>query len=261
MLTILFGASFVVWRRLFLAWLNHRPFLELNTSLRANWTSASELAGVYIALLWVVAPWMTHVTSNSTTQHSDSETLVLVAIQAAWYVGISIFLPCLLVLFRRPFSGIGLTTRNLPEQIQIGIAGFFAAVIPMAVAMAVTLPLRPRESQHALLKLMEDSPDFVYIFVIALTAVVSAPLLEEMLFRVILQGWLTTFISRNVAISIVAVIFASVHGWRNGLALLPLAFILGYVFDRRHSYLAVVVIHALFNASMLGLQLLNPKAL
>jgi membrane protease YdiL (CAAX protease family) len=41
------------------------------------------------------------------------------------------------------------------------------------------------------------------------------------------------------------------------LPLLPLALVLGYVYDRRHSYLAVVVLHALFNLTMLAAQLLT----
>jgi membrane protease YdiL (CAAX protease family) len=91
----------------------------------------------------------------------------------------------------------------------------------------------------------------------ALAVAVVAPLSEELLFRVVLQGWLTERISATVAVPVVAIVFAAVHGWRDGLALLPLALILGYVFARRRSYLAVVTTHALFNSVMFGLQWLS----
>jgi hypothetical protein len=61
----------------------------------------------------------------------------------------------------------------------------------------------------------------------------------------------------RVAIPFVAIVFAAVHGPVDGIALLPLALILGYSFDRRQSYLTVVVIHGLFNATMLALAMLS----
>jgi membrane protease YdiL (CAAX protease family) len=87
-------------------------------------------------------------------------------------------------------------------------------------------------------------------------AVVAAPLTEELMFRVILQGALSRLVPPRVAIPLVAWCFCSVHGLVDGLALIPLALILGIVFHRTHNYLTVVVIHALFNATMIALQLL-----
>jgi len=40
------------------------------------------------------------------------------------------------------------------------------------------------------------------------------------------------------------------------LPLVPLALILGYVYYRRHSYLSVVLLHALFNGANLWLALI-----
>jgi membrane protease YdiL (CAAX protease family) len=180
-------------------------------------------------------------------------------IQAFINFGLSLFLPLVLTGGERSWSGIGMTISNVSDQIRIGFKGFSAAVIPMAISMVVTIPFRPPESQNSLLKLLQSSPDSLTISLVTLTAVLSAPLVEELLFRVILQGWLATLFPAPQAITFVAVLFGLVHGWRDGLALLPLAFILGYVFHRRHSFLAVVMIHALFNATMLVLQLLNPQ--
>jgi membrane protease YdiL (CAAX protease family) len=50
------------------------------------------------------------------------------------------------------------------------------------------------------------------------------------------------------AIGIVTVLFAAVHGLPDALPIVPLALVLGYVFHRTRSYVAVVTLHALFNS-------------
>ena len=76
----------------------------------------------------------------------------------------------------------------------------------------------------------------------------------------ILQGWLQSRIEPAWAIFAVAVLFAFVHGWPDSLPLIPLSLILGYVYYRRHSYLAVVMLHLLFNATNLALAVLTQQA-
>jgi membrane protease YdiL (CAAX protease family) len=107
------------------------------------------------------------------------------------------------------------------------------------------------------LTLLADSPDPLTVTLICITAAIMAPLSEEMMFRVVLQGALTRFSQPRIAIPVTAVAFAAIHGPIDGIALVPLALILGYVFDRRHSYVSVLVIHGLFNATMLTLALLT----
>jgi membrane protease YdiL (CAAX protease family) len=45
-----------------------------------------------------------------------------------------------------------------------------------------------------------------------------------------------------------SVLFAFAHGFPDSLALLPLAFALGYTYLRRRSYITVMMVHFLFNA-------------
>jgi membrane protease YdiL (CAAX protease family) len=52
-------------------------------------------------------------------------------------------------------------------------------------------------------------------------------------------------------------IFSVVHGVPDCFPLFPLALILGFVYHRTRSFLAVVVLHALFNATNLTLSVLN----
>jgi membrane protease YdiL (CAAX protease family) len=258
LMATLFAASGLVWRQLVSRATAGRPFLDQVDEPRARWRSAAELAVAYVALLWLIVHLIPQF-SNAEKSEQTPVGVVAIVIVAAVNIGFSLILPLALASGGRAGSDFGFKTANLGNQLRVGVLYFIAAVIPMGISMFITLPLRSIQHQHSLLKLLGDSPDVTTISVIAVTAVLSAPMLEEVIFRVILQGWLTTLFPPAVSISLVAISFALVHGWRDGLALLPLAFILGYVFHRRHSYVAVVMIHALFNATMLIVQLMNPQ--
>ena len=249
-------ASVFVWQTIIRMRFRRLPILERNLEPRTRWRTIPELIAVYLAFLWPVSHLFKFTTTPTAT---PSISLSDVVNGAMVNLGLVAGLIGILALSRRPLAEFGLSVMSWKDQLRVAIGGFCAAVIPMAISMIATLPLRGRETQHSLLKLLMEQPDVATIGVIAISAAVAAPLWEELIFRVVLQGWLTSWLTPSVAIPIVAGLFAFVHGWQNGLALLPLALILGYVFDRRHSYLSVVMIHALFNATMLTAQLLNPQ--
>lgn len=256
LLALLMGASGAVWNELVRRAAFHRPLLDWNDEPRAKWDTATELAVVFVALLWVVYHLIQPLFAKTDRPPSQIG-IESVLLNAGVLFGLTIVLPMVLVVNGRPGSEYGIRFSNLLPQLRTGFLGFLACVLPMALSMFVTLPLRDAERQHSLLKLISSSPDVTTVAVVATTAAVVAPLFEELLFRVILQSWLVTLFPPSFAIPLVALSFAMVHGWRDGLALIPLALILGYVFHRRQSYLAVVVIHLLFNATMLLLHLLT----
>lgn len=259
LLALLAAGSVMVWYGLLQRWWSHQPLLEPEPGSRARWYSPASLGAVYLALLFTCMSLLPRISGGASTEAS-SPTLDSILTFAGIAVAIVVVLPSVLVRSGPSGRELGLTTERLTDQVRVGIKGYLAAVIPMAVSMAATLPFRGVENQHSLLKLLKTSPGLGTVLAIVVSAVVAAPLLEELLYRVILQGWLTSFLPAVIAIPVVAIVFCLVHGWRDGLALLPLAFILGYVFHRRHSYISVVVIHALFNATNLTLQLLSPDA-
>ncbi len=51
-----------------------------------------------------------------------------------------------------------------------------------------------------------------------------------------------------MALVLSSILFGLVHGLPDGLALLPLAFALGYTYLRRRSYITVMLVHFFFNA-------------
>ena len=247
-----------VWWRVAKRCREGEPVLACNENRRTQWATLPELCVVYIGLLLVLSSLLSRLLKPDSSEQV-LPSLNAIALQAVICFGLSLVLPLVMVAGSGSWSAIGMSIKNLPEQLRDGLWGFLAAMLPMCISLVATIPFRGEENQHSLLKILLESPEGSTIALIALTATLAAPLFEELVYRVILQGWLSTLLPSAVVIPAVALLFSMVHGWRDGLALLPLALVLGYVFDRRHSYLSVVVIHALFNSTMLILQLLNPR--
>lgn len=110
---------------------------------------------------------------------------------------------------------------------------------------------------NPLLELLRSGPGQELMLLIALTAVVVAPIAEEMQFRVVLLGGLLQAGRPQIALLFSSVLFAMAHGFPDSLALLPLSFLLGYAYMRRRSYVAVMLVHFLFNLSNIALAMLS----
>lgn len=136
-----------------------------------------------------------------------------------------------------------------PQHVAVGVTIGFAALLPTAL-IAVVLTLFTGEPDpndaHVLLRAM-DGHGWEFLLPITLIAAVFAPLKEELLFRVILQGWFADRVGKP-AIVLTALVFAVIHGYPSGVMLVPLALILGALYEYRRSYLEVVAVHATFNA-------------
>lgn len=174
-------------------------------------------------------------------------------------MGSAVFVGLGLLLFAsgrlRP-EEVGIDAIDWPSQIAWGQQAFIASVVPTFVLLLCTVWFRQRETQHPFLQMLATAPDQVPLLMMFFIAAVVAPLSEELVFRVTLQGWLTERWHARGAIITTALIFAFVHGWRDGIALIPLALILGYLYHQRRSYLAVVTTHSLFNAANMAMALL-----
>ncbi len=150
----------------------------------------------------------------------------------------------------------GFRIDGLLRQVGEGLLGYALAVPPVTLLLVATSPFRSSETQHALLQWARTEDGHAAMVWIVVTAVVIAPLFEELLFRVALQGWLESRFGPWIAIGASSILFAVVHGWRDAIPLLPLAVVLGTLYHLRRSYAANVVTHAVFNAVFLGMTML-----
>lgn len=118
------------------------------------------------------------------------------------------------------------------------------------------------EQMRNLLKLNH----FAIFYLLALCVAILGPIIEEILFRGFLQGWLREKGSKNLAIIITAIVFTLFHyevslGISNIELLIPL-FIMGlslsYLKEREESLLAPIGLHIAFNAfGILGILLFD----
>ena len=147
----------------------------------------------------------------------------------------------------------GFHRRDWVRQLRDGAVGFLLLFWPVIALSKLTEDWRPAGTQHQLLRLLANDPSLETLAWITLTAAVVAPLTEELIYRVILQTSFESVFPRRASLVLTAILFAAVHRFPDGVALLPLALVLGYLFQRRRSYLSVVVAHALFNGTNLML--------
>jgi membrane protease YdiL (CAAX protease family) len=154
----------------------------------------------------------------------------------------------------------GIDRRGWLAEVRYGGLGFLACLPFVILVMGLVSRWRSPDTQNALLILLRQAGNEWTIVGVVFTAVVSAPLTEELLFRVAFQGSLETRLPLPWAIGIPAVIFASVHGRYDALPLLPLAIVLGVLYHLRRSYVACVTTHAMFNATFLVLALWQRQA-
>jgi membrane protease YdiL (CAAX protease family) len=84
---------------------------------------------------------------------------------------------------------IGLDMSMAKEDLLIGAGGFLAAVGPV-YTIQITLLEFIKEEPHPVLELLRNTAGPAEILAAVLSAVVVAPLFEEFIFRIFIQGWL-----------------------------------------------------------------------
>ena len=210
------------------------------------------IAAVTLALVWLVVALFSRFSENAPHVLATGEQLNRTLIQAAGekvlvLSGLGVAL-CLGIRFPTQWIKLGFRTDHVKDQLLEGVLGFVAAMLPVTVVMKCLESLKSDETVHAFLRMLLEVPWGTQMLLIVFTAAVLAPLAEELLFRVVLQTWLTSHLSPTWGILITSVLFASVHEFPDALGILPLGLILGVLFERRRSYLAVVTMHAAFNS-------------
>ena len=101
---------------------------------------------------------------------------------------------------------------------------------------------------HPFIEMIEEGASWRIAGLIVLLAVVMAPALEELFYRVILVGGMSQAGFTKTGRVTSSFLFCFAHGFPDSLALLPLAFGLGYTYLRRRSYRTVFMVHFLFNS-------------
>jgi membrane protease YdiL (CAAX protease family) len=208
-----------------------------------------------------------------------------VAMQAADAFAKLLAISLAILLVRRllvgGLRGWGLSFRRLLPGIAAGAAGYLV-VIPLVYISSVGVNdllqrfLHRSMTPHATLAALASHPSLLLKIALIFFAGVSAPILEELFFRGLLQtalieqGW--GFVPREVpdisyrpspahrwgAILITSLVFAAVHAsLEQGLVLFVLSLGLGYLYERTGNLWAPITLHFLFNGINLAIALLG----
>jgi len=193
------------------------------------------------------------------------------------------FGPLLALLFvkfrsRASWSDFGFSTEQLASDVRLGVLAFVAIGPPVYALQGLLQFVYP--GQHPMIEMFVDQPSPWLIGLIAFLVVLVAPISEELIVRVLLQGWLErfeaahrrkTFLRRLprglLPILISSVFFALMHAG-SGPDPVPIFFLalgLGYLYQRTHRIWPGVAMHMSLNGSstvalLLGLAIGEPPA-
>jgi membrane protease YdiL (CAAX protease family) len=91
---------------------------------------------------------------------------------------------------RAGWHDFGMDSHRVSDDIRLGLAAFLMLVVPVYAIQMLLSWLFPDQAQHPLITMIESSADPQLVIAAVIVAVVVAPVVEEIFFRVLLQGWL-----------------------------------------------------------------------
>ncbi|MFK7790485.1 MAG: lysostaphin resistance A-like protein, partial [Phycisphaeraceae bacterium] len=165
------------------------------------------------------------------------------------------------------FRSLGLLPRHPLRDLRWGLLGgvmcfgIAGAASMLAVWAAMLLKEPVPQVSHETLVVLRESFSLDLLIAIVLSAVVIAPLFEELIFRGVLQTSLMRLMNgyRWPALVITAAVFSAIHGSVVPTQALAPLFVLGlawgYLYERTGSLLAPILAHAVFNAMNIAIAL------
>jgi membrane protease YdiL (CAAX protease family) len=162
--------------------------------------------------------------------------------------------------FARRLNGFGLNVKKIPKDFFAAFVNLLTIWPLMMAAIALTIFFGKaiwgedyQIQQHQELELITEYPELPLRILIAVVAIVIAPVLEEMLFRGLFQTMIRSFFKiRNrawPAILISSGLFVIAHtNAGHWPTLFILAVCLGYAYEKSGSLFRPIFIHSLFNA-------------
>jgi membrane protease YdiL (CAAX protease family) len=173
------------------------------------------------------------------------------------------------VMWRAGFSRAGLRElgalpRDVRSDVLTGVVGLLLA-LPLVMGVSFWTAIIgeafgsiPPRFGHDLLKVMVGSESAAARWILIVSAVVLAPLLEEFVFRGLVQSGLSSVMKNRWAVVVISsLFFAGIHtvAWQALPGLFVLGVVLGWVYEKRGSLWPSVLIHAGFNAANVAMAL------
>lgn len=158
----------------------------------------------------------------------------------------------------RPLRDLGVALLAVPAMVLLAMGVLFAFLF-IYLQFGGALP----KDGHELIGVLKETQSTTVIVLLIFSAVIVAPITEELFFRGLVQTALLATIGpkyRWTAILIAALFFGVIHAAVVPAIMLPslvmVGVVLGWVYERTGSLLCCILTHAGFNAFSIGITLL-----
>ena len=158
--------------------------------------------------------------------------------------------------FARRLLGLGLGIRHLRRDIVQALVILFC-IMPVVLVAIVTMQYLGEHfngsdysvGQHQELEVLASHPQMSLKISVAIVAILAAPLVEELLFRGLIQTLIRSYIGRPwMSVIITSFLFAMVHeNYAHWPALFVLSLAIGYAYEKSGSLWQPLFMHAMFN--------------
>ncbi|MDD1721697.1 MAG: CPBP family intramembrane metalloprotease [Euryarchaeota archaeon] len=162
-------------------------------------------------------------------------------------VAIVLIVAAVLWFYKEPLSSLGLTREKVPRALLFGVAGF---VVAFVAATVVSIPIEQLvgvdPTQQALSQTAMEPGLLPVLF---LSAVLIAPIAEEIVFRGYLYKAFRDRVKPGYAILLSSALFSFIHlEWRAFIPLFVIGIVLAYVYEKTGNLIAPITVHMLNNA-------------
>jgi membrane protease YdiL (CAAX protease family) len=152
------------------------------------------LFGIFaIRVLLDALGWLPSATDETKLTLADKGLLVWANIGASLGL-LVVALPLIALRTGATWRDFGFSVRELWTDLKLGLAGF-VMLAPPVYAIQGVLVYFWQPSKHPLMEMFKDSPDASFFVVLFVAAAIVAPIFEELIFRVLLQGLLEKLFS------------------------------------------------------------------
>ncbi|MEZ6089543.1 MAG: CPBP family intramembrane glutamic endopeptidase [Pirellulaceae bacterium] len=192
----LLGASIIVWGIVVYRWINDLQPLRLEPRRPVGWSfdaivfavGATVVLASGTTLIAQLAGWVEVSKNDATSTPPLSNAAVLISLEGASRIlACGLLLGWLIMLYRVHARDLGIAL--VARHFKIGIAAT-AALLPPLYLLQFLLTIYWVEYKHPVLDLLSEANNPMYLVPMAVVACIVAPLSEEFVFRVVLQGWL-----------------------------------------------------------------------
>ena len=183
-----FAASIGTWLYLVTLWLRRGTVLPYESRRPVPWAAWATLLAVLNVFVSVIIS--SRVEPERPIDSSAALNLALSVATQLLFVSVFFFVVAIVSKATRSDLGLPNSPRQLLYDVAIGVLACFAAYLPIAIVFELAVRLFGKPDLHPMIKQVKQHGDTLVLAIAFFSAVVVAPIVEEIIFRLLLQGWL-----------------------------------------------------------------------